>query len=454
MSLDCLLRNARLVVPHQGIFEASVGIKDGVIAAIYRGSEADVPSEQGTKVIDVDGRYVLPGVIEAHAHWGRRDWADEFLRETQVAAKGGVTTMFNFLGRPGSYHLQFDQIDAAGRECSHIDFALHLGIMSDTHYDEIEEYVSKYGVRSFKFYMAYKGDEGKVFNVQGCDDGLLFDGFAKLARVDRAVACVHAENVEVSWRFKDRLIAQGRDDLAAYSESRPDFCEAENVQRAYYFGKVTGCPVYVVHLTSKAGLDMVREWKQKLPAAYVETCTPYLTHTMHTPIGKIAKCNPPLRLEADIEALWEGLFDRTIDTVATDHATSTTRQKLGSIWETPPGVQGSGTLLPVLLSEGVNRRGLGLERVAEVTSHNVAKIFNLYPRKGAIQIGSDADFTVVDLGLAKTVTAAELGSYADYTIYEGQTLKGWPVLTMVRGVVVMQDGQIVGPKGHGRYLYR
>ncbi|MBI2954053.1 MAG: amidohydrolase family protein [Chloroflexi bacterium] len=454
MSVDCLLKNARLVVPRQGIVEASVGIKDGVIAAIYRGSDADMPSAQGAKVIDVGGRYVLPGGIEAHSHIGRRSWTDEFRRETGAAAKGGITTFFNFLGRTDSYGNHFDQIDKAGQECSYVDFALHFGIMSNVHLTEMEEYVAKYGVRSFKFYMAYKGEEGKTIGVEGCDDGLLFDGFAQIAALDKGVACVHAENIEVAWRFKDRLVAQGRDDLAAYSESRPNFCEAENVHRAYYFGQVTGCPVYVVHLSTREGLDAVREWKQKFAAAYVETCPHYLTHTMDTPLGKIAKVNPPLRTEADNEALWGGLLDGTIDTVASDHVAAMKQTKLGSIWETPPGFQGTSTILPVLLSEGVNKRGLSIQRVAELTSYNAARIFNLYPRKGTIQVGSDADFTVIDLNLEKAVRAEEIGSFSDYTVYEGQVFKGWPVLTMVRGEVVMQDGQIVGREGHGRYLHR
>lgn len=452
--MDIIVKNARLVVPRQGVFEASLGIKDGIIAAIYRGAYPELPQCSETKLIDVGGRYVLPGVIEPHSHFGRGSLTEDFRTETWTAALGGVTTIFSYFARPYSYHELFPQIKEAGEERAYIDFAFHFGIMRDLHVNEVEEYISRYGVRSFKFYMAYKGEEGKAMGLEGCDDGLMYEGFAKVAAQDKAVACVHAENIEVIWRFKSKLLAEGRDDLAAWSEARPNFCEAESIQRAYYFGKLTGCPVYIVHLSTKEGLEVVREWKEKFAGAYVETCTHYLTHTMHAKEGKIAKANPPLRTEADIEALWSGLSDGTIDTVGTDHVAFTKAQKTVSIWDSPPGFPGTTTLLPVLLSEGVNKRGLSLERVAELTSYNTARIFNLYPKKGTIQVGSDADLTVVDLDLEKKVKAEELGSFSDISIYDGYTFKGWPVLTMVRGEVVMQDGQIVGRKGHGHYLYR
>ncbi|MBI2953286.1 MAG: amidohydrolase family protein [Chloroflexi bacterium] len=449
--MDCLLKNARLVVPRQGIFEGSVAIRDGVVAAIHR--EPFVGVETAVKVIDVGGRYVLPGVIEPHSHLGRGSLTDDFRTESWTAALGGVTTMFSYYTRPTTYHELFPTIKQAVEERAYIDFGFHFNVARDNHLDEIDSYAERCGVRSFKFNMARSGEDA-AGPPEAWDDGLMHEGFSNVARVKGGLACVHAENVLVIWRFRNRIVAQGREDLAAWSESRPNFCEAETIHRAYYYGQLTGCPTYIVHLTTKEGLQVVKEWKKKFPAAYVETCPHYLTHTMNAPEGKLAKATPPLRTEADIEALWSGLLDGTIDTMGSDHVVLTREQKMIGIWESRPGFPGVTTMLPVLLSEGVNRRGLSLQRVAEVTSYNTARIFGLYPKKGTIQVGSDADFTVVDLDVERTVRAAELGSFSDFSIYEGHTLKGWPVLTMVRGQVVMQDGQIVGQKGWGQYLYR
>ena len=454
MSFDCLLKNARLVIPHQGIFEATVGIKGGVIVAIYRGDVADVPTSPETTIVDVGGRYVLPGVIEPHSHFGRGSQTEDYVTETWSAALGGVTSIFIYYSRPHSYHQLFSELKPTGEARAYIDFAYHFGVRREVHLDEMEEYVSQCGVRSFKFLMAYKGEEGKAMALDGVDDGMIYEGFARIAAQDKGIACVHAENSEVTARLKQKMVAKGMDDLVAWADSRPNFTESEAIQRAYFFGKVTGCPTYIVHLSTKEGLDVVREWKQKLNAAYAEVCTHHLTHTKYAPEGKVIKSSPPLRGEEDVEALWAGLADGSIDTVGSDHVAFTKEQKMVSIWESPSGFPGTGTMLPVLLSEGVNKRGLSLERVAEVTSYNAAKIFNLYPRKGTIQVGSDADFTVIDLDVERTVRGSEMGSYSDISLYEGRTLKGWPVITIVRGEVVMQDGKIVGEKGHGRYLSR
>jgi dihydropyrimidinase len=168
----------------------------------------------------------------------------------------------------------------------------------------------------------------------------------------------------------------------------------------------------------------------------------------------LLKISPPVRSKEDNDALWEGIRDGSIQTVGSDHLALKRKSKQGSIWDASMGISGTALVLPVLLSEGVHRRGISLERVAEVTSRNVARVFNLYPRKGGIQIGSDADLTIVDLDKEQTVTHTMLNSSSDFSIYENWLLKGWPILTMVRGSVVMRDGEIVGERGFGRYLRR
>ena len=220
------------------------------------------------------------------------------------------------------------------------------------------------------------------------------------------------------------------------------------------FAAETGCSAYIVHTSTEDTLAEVRNFREQGGQVYIETCPHYLTHTYDSPVGTYGKQNPPLRGPDDVEALWEAIADGTVDTIGSDHAPRKGDRKQGSVWTASPGQPNMPVILPVLLSEGVQKRGLPLERVAEISSANVAQIFDLWPRKGSLQVGADADLAIVDLGLERTVTAAGLQGRADYSIYENQTLTGWPVLTMVRGQVVARDGQLIAKPGQGQYLHR
>jgi dihydropyrimidinase len=186
----------------------------------------------------------------------------------------------------------------------------------------------------------------------------------------------------------------------------------------------------------------------------LETCPHYLTHTLDDDLGTIGKANPPLRTREDVDALWEGLADGTIEVVGSDHVPRKRATKEKGIWQASQGFPGTATILPVLLSEGYHKGRLDLQRIARVVAANPARIFGLAKRKGDIFVGADGDLTVVDLERVREVRAAELGSFSDYSLYEGWKLKGWPTHTIVRGTVVMEEGRIVGPAGHGRYLRR
>jgi dihydropyrimidinase len=199
-------------------------------------------------------------------------------------------------------------------------------------------------------------------------------------------------------------------------------------------------------------LDIVRSFKSKYKKLFVETCPHYLTLTKDEPLGNLGKVNPPLRDTDDIEALWKGIRWGLIDTIGSDHCPFRKEDKSGSIWDARTGFPGSATMLPILLSEGVHKKRITLERVTEVTSFNTAKIFNLFPKKGTIQIGSDADLCIVDLYLSKKVNFKILRSVSDFSVYDRWVLKGWPILTMVRGKIIMKDGKIIGEKGYGRFI--
>jgi dihydropyrimidinase len=265
---------------------------------------------------------------------------------------------------------------------------------------------------------------------------------------------VHPENVEVINRLRARLQAEGRNDLAAWTDSRPPFTEAENIRRALYLAEQVGCDVYIPHLSSSQALDAVIEHRaRRTTSVTVETCPHYLTHTKHSGCGTLAKVNPPLREAADNERLWRAIASGEVDTMGTDHCAVTRDTKGPDIWRAVPGFPGMATLLPALL-QGVNDGFLSPLRVAEVASANTARAFGLFPRKGVIAVGSDADLAIVDLARTRQVTAGTLQSRSDFSIYDGQQLRGWPVVTMRRGAIAMRDGEVLARAGSGRYLAR
>nr|WP_246602326.1 dihydroorotase family protein [Falsiroseomonas tokyonensis] len=247
---------------------------------------------------------------------------------------------------------------------------------------------------------------------------------------------------------------KGTGGLASWNASRPPFVEADAVQRAGLVTRHAGAPLYVVHTSSAAALDAARQQRALGRRVFIETCPHYLTHDIGWEGGVTGKINPPLREAADRAALWAGLADGSIDTVATDHVHRDLAGKAGGIWKASPGCPGLETLLPVLLTEGHARRGLPLARIAELVSSNPARIMGL-GRKGAIAPGMDADFAIIDPAARWTVTRQHLHSAAGYSIYEGWEMQGRVVHSLVRGRAVLRDGTLVaGAEGTGRYVRR
>ena len=449
MKVDTILMNGQLVLPHQGVVPGNVLVHEGKIAGLCMPGET-VPA---SRRIEVEGKHVFPGIIDAHTHFGLGS-ADDFLTETRSAAVGGVTTVLSFYQNARRYSEVFPEEKHKAEQKAHVDFSYHFCLMKDEHLDEVPRYVEDYGVSSFKFFMHFRGDEGKYMGIEGTDDGFLYDGFQAVAKYPRAKAVIHAENIEIGWRLRDRLKAEGRDGLEVWTASKPGFLEVESLRRACYLAKVAGCTLYLAHMTTAESCAELRVLRKQVPPVFAETCTHYLTHTAQSPIGNIGKVNPPLRYPQDQEALWSSIQDGTLDVVSTDHVPRKFQTKKGNIWECSAGFPGTATLLPVVLSEGYHKRDLSLTRIAELLSENPARLFNLYPRKGALAVGSDADLTVVDLHEVREVRAAELESYSDYSLYDGWKLAGWPVLTMVRGEVVMDEGEVTGNPGYGRFIPR
>lgn len=454
MDVDLLIENGVVVIPKEGLFKGCLGIAGEKIVGIY-----DSPRGISARVrIDARGNYILPGLVEPHVHYGYKGNVEgHFHTETASAALGGITTVIPFYRdyeNPISLYDNIPWIKSVGEKNSSIDFSLHLLLITRNQLMNVERYLNEYGITSFKFYMVYKGEDAKSIGLVGneTDDGFLLEAFSILAELPGTLACVHAENSEIILNLMKKHREEGRDGLPTWSECRPNLTEAESVHRVLTLAKAVECPIYIVHLSTREALEEVRNFKAQYRNIFVETCPQYLTLTKDAPLGNLGKVNPPLRAAEDIEALWKGISEGLIDTVGSDHCPFRKEDKTGTIWDARTGFPGSATLLPILLSEGVHKGRIALEKVAEIASLNPARIFNLFPRKGTIQVGSDADLCIVDLNASKKVKSKMLQGCSDFSVYEGWTLRGWPTMTMVRGKIVMKDGQIVGPKGYGCFI--
>ncbi|MBI4184132.1 MAG: amidohydrolase family protein [Proteobacteria bacterium] len=451
MARSCVVRNGTVVFPEGGTRPADLLLADGVIAAILRPGEPVMPEAE---TIDAGGLHVFPGFIDAHVHFGYAEPDEEYTTETRYAANGGVTSIVAYLLHNESYREIF-----AGRraECERralVDFGFHFAASSEVHLAEMETWMRDYGVNSFKYFMQYKGEEGRYVGLDGTDDGFLYDLLQRAAKLGDPCLVVHPENIEVVNRLRRQAQMAGKSTLKEFCLAKPPFTEAENLLRAMYFAEHAGARIYIPHLSCAMGLEEARRYRGRYGRIHLETCPHYLTHTMDSDVGPIGKTNPPLRTQADLEAMWAGLADGSIEVVGSDHVPRKRATKEKNIWQASNGLPGTAAIAPVLFSEGYHKGRITLARIARVFSLNPARIFGLARRKGNIAVGMDADLTLVDLDRVKTFDPAELGSHSDYSLYEGWTMRGWPTMTLVRGVAMMKDQRIVGPAGHGRYLSR
>ncbi len=457
MRYDLVVRGGTLVVPGKNLFSADIGVDGERIAAIATPSDAI----SGRETIDAAGRYVFPGIIDSHTHVGIGNGYADFDSETRSAALGGVTSLLLFMREPTSYLQLFPVAREAGEELASIDFGFHAVVMTDEHLAEMPAYIDDMGVLSFKFYMTYRGTDARMrtFNLEtmtfgGVDDGFMYDVFTAAARDPRTLVMVHCENIEIIQRVRAQLRAAGEDSIDAWNRSRPVVAELDGIRRALILAEATGARLHVLHLTTGAGLEEIRAFKVRYPRAHVEVCHPYLACDETTFPDHRGKMRPPLRSPADREKLWSGVADGTVDSIGSDHVPRPLESKAGSVWGLGSGAPGTPFMLPLMLSEGHHKRGIPLTRLAELLSQQPAQLYGLYPRKGALQVGSDADLTVVDLDHQRTLRAADFPQASDFSLYEGWDLRGWPVETVVRGRRVMSEGEFVGAPGSGRYLAR
>lgn len=450
MHFDCLVRDGTVVFPAEGEKQVDIGVSNGCIAAILeRGNDASA-----RQVIDAGGKHVFPGLIDAHMHFGIAGSPDEYATETGAAAQGGFASVVGYLLNSAPYSETFPAQKALGESQSYIDFAYHFGMAREEHLAEVPRYIEEYGVTSFKYFTNFKTDEGIYLGLTGADEGYMLDLMQAVARYPQAVLSIHPENIEIVRRTRARLQREGKNSLRAWSESKPTINEALDTVKAIYVARQTNCPIYFVHVTCRMAIEEIRAARERSILVHAETCPQYLTHTMDSEIGSIGKANPPLKTDDDREAVWEALQDGTIQVVGADHVARKRATKEKDIWQSSQGFPATPTILQVLLSEGYHKGRLSLQRVAQLLSSEPARIFGLGATKGDIQVGLDADLTLVDLSLEKEVHQKDFVSFADYNLYEGWRFKGWPVLTMVRGETVMKDGALVGRQGWGKFMAR
>jgi dihydropyrimidinase len=450
MAFDLAVRGGTLV---DGTV-ADLGIAGGTIAQIGGEVQADVE-------VDAQGKLVLPGGVDAHVHLSNppRDsvgptWVDDFASGSAAALAGGITSVGNMtFCAPDETPLAALQRETEVAQRQAIaDVFLHpvLGTPDQRVLDEIPRLLEN-GYSSLKIFLS-----NPRFDVEA-------RGYIEAIRragANGLISMLHCEDAALMAHATDQLVSSGRTSLRFFGASRPIVAEVVATQRAVAMCELTGAPIYLVHLSSKRALDVCAEARARGLPVYVETRPLYLhldSSALDGPDAGRFVGQPPLRELSDVAALWAGLVGGLIDTVCTDHAPWSLEAKLDpglTIERLRPGVENLQLLLPMLYSEGVRSGRITLQRLVDLTSANAARLFGLYPRKGALAVGSDADLVIFDPALERVVNAAMLHSRADYSVYEGWRVTGWPVLTLRRGEIVYEADRsaVTGQPGSGQVL--
>jgi len=453
MQVDTVIRNGMIVSP-EGVIPAGVAISGEKIAAVS--ADGNLPDAQRT--IDAKGNFVIPGLVDSHVHflYPLNGWEENLRSETQAAAAGGCTTCIHLLTEHGAGSIVegckkvVDTFEANG----FVDFSCTAFVANMDHIKEMRAAL-EYGISAFKFLLPYKGRE-TMHGLPEIDDGIVYFGLKQIGSLVeegyKTFARIHAEGIEVFFRIEDRYKEQGMEP-ATYTEARPAFIEEEAMHRVITFAKATNCPLYIVHLTIKEGPGIVARARMEGVDIVAETCPQYLVLNVDNTDKLVSKVNPPIRHREDNEALWKAVREGVIDYVATDHCGISRVDRGKEFWRAAVGMAGLETWLPIMLSEGVNKDRITLERLVELCCYNPAKKYGLAPKKGMIAVGSDADLVILDLNKKAKVSEKNLYTRArDFSCYEGWELQGWPILSMVRGNIVMEDSQVVGKPGFGRFV--
>jgi dihydropyrimidinase/dihydroorotase len=469
--VDLVIRNGAVVTPH-GRFHGGVAIDGERIVAV--GADASLPPAR--RVIDAGEAYVLPGLIDAHVHMASEEDAsiEEGLRlnmpvETEGALYGGVTTFGHFVGQRNEPLLPNVRATIEhGNRWSHVDYFLHAIMSAEGHFEE-QPAVWQLGVTSFKhFFNTYRVRPGEELSWLGgpSDAGMVYRSLRFCAaRGAPGVVIVHAEDIDLIVLMEGEVKAAGRNDLGAWSNARPNAAESTRVAMAIELARLAGAPLYIAHLSTTEAADLVADARTRGQAVWAEVTPHHLTHTgdMEAEIGCWGKVNPPLRAPRDVARLWRGFHDGGITCLGSDHGTGGRTRAMkekgggryGNIWGARSGNRGGlEHFLPVLMTFGVATGRMSMEDVVRVGAANTARVFGLYPRKGVLMPGADADVVIVDPDLEATVDDAFYHCLCEVSIYRGYTLRGLVRTTIVRGRVMVENRETVGAPGWGRHVAR
>ncbi len=436
-----LIRDARLYYGGEFV-EASVLVEDGVVKAIVRDGDRYVGVVD--RVVDAHGLPLVPGGIDFHAHIYDPDYThhEEWVSGSLAAVYGGITTVFDMPLR-----MFVDNVDklkikiSRGLQDSYINFGVHAGMMRDDNLGNIPG-LARHGVVGFKVFTL------KPWSVS--DHGLL--EIMELVKEYDRVVIVHAEDdALIDYGLKS---VEGRHDPLAHHEARSDLAEAVAVAKVGWYAKAIGVHLHIAHVTSGLEMETIDFLKSHGVWVTCETCPQYLYFTRDD-VGKwgnYLKCAPSLKTRGDVEALWSGLASGVIDIVASDHAPSPRDEKEVDVWEAWGGLPVIELIIPLVYTFGVKQSRMGFDKFIEVVSTNPAKIARLYPRKGLIAPGSDADLVVLDINSCRKVRAEKLHHKVDWCPFEGIEMCGWPRHVVVNGELVIEDGELVGKRGVGRYV--
>lgn len=461
-----------MVIPGTGTVRADIGVRAGRIVALAD----EISASDAAQVVDARDRLVFPGAVDAHFHIGiYRPIGEDAESETRSALVGGVTSVISYfrtgghyLEKTGSYKDILPEVLDATAGRAFADYAYHLGLMTTDQLDEVDWLIDA-GVSSFKYYMFYKGlnltasstDTTSLTMTDTYDLGHLYRMMQAVASASRRVGAagrvslsLHCEQSEIMRTTIEEVQRRGLTGLEAYDAARPPFQERLAIAEATLLADVTGCPVNLLHLSSGEALEGGVKATRDYPDSDIqlETTLHHLSLAREHLHGLGAKVNPPIRSEREREALWKGVLDGSVSQIVSDHACCVMDNKDGGTWGAYAGFGGSGLMYPVVFTEG-SRRGLSPTRIAELLSANPARNFGLYPKKGTIAIGADADLAILDPVTEAVVSTDRLMSAQDHTPFAGMPLTGWPSQTILRGELTYDRGKVIG-QPRGEYLRR
>lgn len=455
--MDLLIKGGMIVNAENSYF-ADLAITGEKIAAIG----LDIKPEKDTVVVDATGKLVLPGAIDGHTHlalsFGGTISSDDYFAGTRAAACGGTTTVFDFVQQASGERMMdaVNRRNAIAREDAAVDYSFHIGVgdvTTDEMLDSMEEAVA-FGIPSFKVFMVYDF---------GVDDGQFYKVLRKSTQIGALVG-VHAENRDVNDVLVKQYLSEGKTEAWWHYMAKNELVEGEADVRAINLAKLAGASLYIVHLADKMGMDAVTKARDEGYPIFAETCPQYLHFTNEVYKGERGRdfvCSPPMKNQESQDALWQGIKNGDIATVATDHCPFTRAEKdwgiirkdgtPGNFTTIPNGCAGVETMYPYMLSEA-NKGRISFQRAVELCAGNPAKLFGLDHIKGALQVGLDADVVIYDKEKKTTIANAKMHGDTDHTIWEGVQLEGYPIATYSRGTLVYKDGEFLGKQGAGKLI--